>query len=335
MYLLAPANPGELTKKSLWFKKTGARGLAAKFNIDFGFEIKPPLDELKEAPPLFWGAHLPDYLATNWYYHPEKREEILHEATLIARLNPDYVVMHLGHFLWEPPRKEYVARYFNRTSPGEYFKLYQANLELVKRLKNYFPLKVENYPLYGYYMEGDDYLPSTYLMTGIGRLNDWFKFTKEAGVGRVFDVEHMILTLNFLQREKNYADLTIEEPEIETLADKKIKDLFGFSLKKGYVPYISKKLTLKNLIKKAGTKYFHLTGSVQDVDHDKKHLTHGPIDKKDKTFRKNLRLILAEKPEVIVAEIANSLSGKFWHDLRPNEDEISFENLCEILLEEL
>ena len=98
---------------------------------------------------------------------------------------------------------------------------------------------------------------------------------------------------------------------------------------------MDQKVTLKDALKKYPAKYYHLVGTFKDVIPGKRVLGHGPINPNNKTFRKYLKIVLAQKPEVLVMETANSKLNKCWKYLRPNETEISFKNLCEILLEEL
>ncbi len=335
LHLLAPANPKELRDRALWFKKPAARKLAGK-GIEFGFELKGPLEKIEKAPSLYWGLHLPDMLATDWFYHPESRQTMIHQIERMAKLKPAYAVLHGIHLLWHPPAKESINRYIDHSSSEEYFKILAANIELINLLKKYFSLKLENYPLYFYYKKGEEFLPYTSLLTGIGRLNDLVYIQQKTGIGIMFDLEHMIITLNFLCRKRNYRHLPVKKIEYLNPQEKKLHDIFGFNLKKGYIPNLDREVTIKEMINKIQPKYFHVTGSKQDVVFGKKVTAHAPIEIGDQTFRKNLRLILAEKPEAILVETSNSsFWGKTWSHLRPNETEISFNHLCEILLEEL
>jgi len=337
MKLLAPANPKELTDRARWFKTPEALKLAKEKGVEFGIEIKGPLENIHEAPPIYWGLHLPDMLATEWYYYPEQRAAMMKELERVAVLKPDYAVLHGIHLLWQPPAKEYVHRYVDTSSAREYFKILDANIELINQLKNLFDLKIENFPLYFYYMKDkDEYLPYTFLCTGIGRLDDLVYLKKKTGIDIMFDIEHMLSTLNLLNRKRNYRNLPIREADKLAPDEKKLKDIFGFYLKKDYIPYLDREITLKEMIKKIETKFYHVTGSQQDVINGKKVTAHGPIEIDDRHFRQNLRLILAQKPEVILVETSTSqFGGKTWAYLRPNETEISFRNLCQILQEEL
>lgn len=335
MKLLAPSAVDEFRDRIDWFKKPNVRKLASKHKVEFGFELKGDVENLKEAPPLFWGVHLANNLATNWYYHKENREEIIHEATKVAKLKPDYAVLHGIHLEWHPPKKDYIGRYINHSAATEILKISKANDELIKTLKHYFNLKVENYPLTSCYEEEGKYIPSTFLYTGSGRLNDLLEIKYEPGCDVLLDLEHLATTLNFLNREKNYHNLPVEKIENPTLADRKIYEKYGFYLKKGYIPYADEKYELKDWIKKIGAKYYHLTGSLEDVDPGKKIISHGAIEVGDKMFRKNLGYILAQKPEVLVLETSSSKEDACFSHLRVNETELSFDNLCEILLKEL
>jgi len=334
--LLAPANPKELADRERWFKTAEAQKLAQKKGVEFGIELKGPIENIVTAPNLYWGVHLPDMLATEWYYHPERRKDLLFLISHISFLKPNYAVLHGIHLLWKPPIKESIGRYIDRSSAEEYFKILDANIELINQLKTLFNLMLENFPLYFYYMKGEEYLPYTSLSTGIGRLDDLLYLKEKTGVEIMFDIEHMIIAINFLNRKRNYRHLPIKKIEELTPEEQQLKSIFGFYLKKGYIPYLDREVTLEEMIKKIDTRYYHVTGSTQDMISGKKITAHAPIEVHDKTFRKNIRAVLAQKPEVMLVETSTSLfGGKTWAHLRPNETEISFRNLCQILLEEL
>lgn len=317
--------------------------MAKEKKVEFGVEVKGPLENITEQPldyargkPMYWGLHLPDLLATEWYYHPEQRALMMKELERVAALKPDYAVLHGIHLLWKPPIKESVHRFVDSSPAEEYFKILEANIVLIDQLKKLFNLKLENFPLYFYYMKGEEYLPYTSLSTGIGRLDDLLYLKKKTGVEIMFDIEHMIIALNFLNRKRNYRHLPIKKIEKLTPDEQKLKEIFGFYLKKGYIPYLDREVTLEEMIKKIDSRYYHVTGSLQDVITGKKVTSHAPIEIKDQIFRKNIRSVLAQKPEVMLMEVSNSkIGGKTWAHLRPNETEISFRNLCQILLEEL
>ncbi len=335
MKLLAPSNPKEISDRKRWFKTPEAKKLALKKGVEFGIEMKGPLENIEKAPDIYWGMHLPEMLATEWYYHPERRQDLFSLLLASSSLKPDYAVLHGIHLLWHPPEREYVHRYIDTSSSVEYFKVLKANIELIKQIKTLFPLKIENFPLQFYYMEGKEFLPYTFLTTGIGRLDDLLYIKKETGVEIMFDIEHMEILLNFLLRRKNYRHLSVNRVNQLTEDEKKLKEIFGFYLKKGIIPYLDRKVTLEEMIKKIDAKYYHLTGSTQDVISGKEITTHKPIKESDKTFRKNLRMVLAQKPQVLVLETASAGYVSAWNHLRPNETEISFLTLCQILLEEL
>lgn len=336
MKLLAPANPKELSDRAQWFKKPEARELAKK-GIEFGFELKGPLKSVVQKPSLYWGVHLPVNLAAFWYHHPEERSKIQSDLRRLASLKPDYAIMHGINLYWHSPSREYVNRYVNKSSAEEYLKIIQANIDFINEVKKILPIKIENGSLADFYLNKGDYelKPQTYLQSDVQKLDDLLYFRQKTGADIVLDLEHLILTLNFLNRQRNYKDLPRKIILNPTTEDKKLEEITGYWLKKGYIPYADKKITVKEVIKKLETKFYHLTGSRQDVIFGKKILAHGPINLDDTVFRKHLRLILDQKPEVIVMETACSEYDKAWNWLRPNETEISFNNLCEILLEEL
>jgi len=334
MYLLAPASPKEFINRALWFKSPEARKLQSQKKVEFGFEIKGPLKEITQAPDLFWGVHLPIELATNWYYDPSKRKSLIEEVKRVTKLRPNYAVLHGIALRWTPPAKDYIHRYFNLADTKNYQKVLQANVKLINILKNIAPLKIENGQVVDFYQQRP-FSPYTCLHTGIQKFMDMIYLKKKTGVEIVLDIEHLILTLNFLNRTKNYRNIPIEKISDLTADDKKLKTIFGFILKKNYIPYLRKKISFEKVLPCFGAKYYHLTGTTQDAVFGKKILSHGPISPTNKTFRKHLKLVLAQRPEVLVLETASSGHGNAWNHLRSNETEISFENMCKILLEEL
>lgn len=334
MKLLAPTNPKQLTDRALWFKSPQARKLQQEKGVEFGFELKGSLKDfknLKNPPALFWGAHLPVSFATEWYYSAKTTKNPISH---LADLKPDYVVLHGISLRWTPPAKEYIQRYVNLSLPEEYLKVLAANIELINELKKIVPLKIENGLIVDFYSYPHP-KPYTYLHTGVQKLLDMIYLKQKTGVEIILDLEHLILSLNFLNRQKNYRKIPIEKMANLSPTEQKIKKIFGYNLKKNYIPYLDKKIKLAEILPKFGAKYFHLCGDRQDAVFGKKILSHGPIELADKTFRRNLRLILAQKPEVLVVETSNSTIDKTWNYLRPNETEISFGNMCQILLEEL
>jgi hypothetical protein len=182
-------------------------------------------------------------------------------------------------------------------------------------------------------MEGEDYLPYTYLYTGAGRFLDLLYFKQKSKVNILLDLEHLLITINFLNRRQNYAKIPVKKVQKLSEQEKKLYQIYGFYIQKGLIPY-AEPINLAKVLKKFQARFYHLSGSTQEIKNGKIS-SHGPIKKDDPVFRKHLRMILKQKPEVLVLETASSGYLKAWGYLRPNETEISFENLCEILLEEL
>lgn len=334
MYLLAPSGFKELSNQSKWFKKPVARKLRAEKGVEFGFELKGEPATIKETPHLYWGYHLPANLTAEWYYHPEKRSKIFNQLSKIAQLKPQYVNIHGVKLWWKPKAKDYIRRYENRSDTEEYLKILAAMEDFIQTTKKIFSnLTLENTIICDYYRDGQDILNQTSYQATAGALNDLLALKKKTGVEILLDLEHLIVSLNFLNRAKNYRRLKKEKFELNP-QEAKISQIYGFKIKKGFVPYAEPKIDLEDFVRKIGAKKYHLTGSTQDIRANR-DITHGPIKVDDKVFRKNLRLVLAQKPETILIETANSNDNACYHYLRPNETELSFYNLCEILLEEL
>ncbi|KKQ17248.1 MAG: hypothetical protein US31_C0020G0003 [Berkelbacteria bacterium GW2011_GWA1_36_9] len=342
MYLLVPANSKQLIERALWFKNPVARKLAQEKGVEFGFELKGEPETISPpaggAPPLYWGYHLPGGFASEYYYHPEKRRQLISSVSHLVSLKPNYVNLHGIHLWRQPSAKKHLNRYVNRSESAEYLKVLEANIELIKKLQAILPqLTLENYPITSDFRGKDGkILPETYLFTGSGRLNDLLYLRKKTGVEILLDLEHLILTLNFLNRQKNYRHVPVNKSHKLNSDEEKIKEIFGFNIQKGQIPFANKEIILKDIVKKIGAKRYHITGSDQDVNPGKKILSHGPIEVGNKAFRKNIQLVLSQKPETILIEVANSINDTYYGShLRPNETELSFCNLCEILLEEL
>lgn len=334
MHLLAPANPKELSNRLEWFRLPEALKLAKEKGVEFGIELKGQLEEIKSAPPIFWGIHLPVEFATEWFYGKEKRQRLIDSAKRASALKPDYAIMHGIDFNWPSFPKDDLQRYLNRADPKEVFALLETDIELIKALKEFLPIKIENGCLVDLYFENNRFIPYTSLHLGAQKLDDLLYFQQKTGVDIVFDLEHLTLTLNFLNRLKNYKSVPIKRIEKWTKEELELLKIYGFNLKKGSYPYLEKKATVEDKIRGYQTKYYHVCGNTQEFQGNK-ILSHGPIELNDKTFRDNLRAILAQKPEWIVSETNNPDAGPEWSYLRPNENEISFRNLCQILLEEL
>lgn len=335
MYLLVPSNSKDLMGTALWFKNPIARKLLEDKGVKFGFELKGKPDTVIKAPDLYWGYHIPISFTEDYHYHPEKRQELLDSLKHIVKLKPLYVNMHGIKLWWKPARGKYVKRYESRNSALEYFEVLKETIELVKKVKEIFPqLTFENTTLTDYYRPDGEVIPMTALQTSIGAVLDQMYIKDQIGVELLLDIEHSIVSLNFLNREKNYADLKQDKIDL-TFEEKKISDISGYKIKKGFIPYAEPKLKFEEIVAKAKAKRYHVTGTTQDVIMGEKDLSHAPIRINDLTFRKNLRTILKQDPESILIETAKKSDYKCFSYLRENETELSFYNLCEILLEEL
>lgn len=330
MYLLVPAKFEQANKEFLWFKDPRARELAHEKGVKFGFEIKGDPEVITKSLPVYWGYHFSKDVSSTWYYHPEQRDNILRRFEKVASFKPAYINFHGAHLAWHLPPKDRIERYANHSQPKEYLKILEANIEMFAKFKKIFPnITLENTPLASFY-EDSFY---TYLCSGVGRLDDLIYLEEKAGLEILLDAEHLILTLNFLNREKNYKNLPVDENAAENL---EISKIFGYVIAKDVIPYVKESVDYSAMVKKIGAKRYHVTGSTQDAIFGIRDVSHGPIEVDDKTFRKNLRPILDQKPESILIETANSIwYPKIYGYLRPNETELSFYHLCEILLEEL
>lgn len=335
MYLLAPTGFGQLADRANWFKSPIARRLRDEKGVEFGFELKGEAETIIKNPGLFWGYHIPTNFAEEYFYHPERREKLVKSLLPISKLKPNYVNVHGPKLWWKPEKKDYIKRYEVHSDPEEFFKLLSVTIDLIKNLQEIFPqLTLENNTLVDYYRRDKDFLPITSFQPSAGGMLENFYIKEKTGVKFLVDIEHLILCLNFLNRKKNYADLK-NKKFLQTPKEKELEKIFGYKIKKGYIPYTDPELNFEKIIQKMDAKRYHVTGNDQDVISGEKDLSHGPIKKDNLTFRKHLKIVLKQKPESILVETANCSDNACFSHLKPNETEFSFYNLCQILLEEL
>ena len=252
MKLLAPSIPEEFMNRVEWFKKPLARKLVQEKGVEFGFELKGPSGKITKAPPLFWGVHLPINLASKWYHFPNHREKIFAELERLAKLKPDYAVLHGINLYRQPESKKFPERYLNKTQPEEFLKILKANIDFVSQVKKILPVRIENTLLADFYIVDQEYkiAPLTHFHSQVQTLDDMLEIKKKTGTDLLIDLEHLILTANFLNRQKNYQNLPVEKNKNPSVEEKKVEEIFGYWLKKDSYPYVDEKIKVSEKIKK-------------------------------------------------------------------------------------
>jgi len=104
--------------------------------------------------------------------------------------------------------------------------------------------------------------------------------------------------------------------------------LSGPGHRAGFVPIVRADKKFSQEIKEIGAKIYHLSGcyfgELQEIK-DGRIVSHSPILAEDKHFRRYLKTILKNDPEVLVVEVDDPLKNGAQKE--------SFENLCKYLLE--
>ena len=310
----------------------------------FGFEIKGPVAGLKTEYP--YGIHLPNNISSQWQ-DPRYRKKLEKEIENVSRLSPIYAVLHgasaskIKNGIFEespsPMEKEFIAD----IGAAEYLKTVKKQISLIKRLKGFgIPVVLEVVPPISYGIENNVYLPEIFLNIRLGLMaKDLLKIGKDGGCGLLVDIEHLLFSQNFAQRKHAYAGIPAEIPESLSEEEKFVMDNYGIFIRKGSPPVLTSQDRTEREIKKIGAKFYHLCGTSDGKRYleikNGKVCSHSPITMKDKGFRKYLNMVLKQKPEILILEVAGPGDNPCWTDRPENSQKISFENICKILYEEL
>lgn len=330
MLVFLPAGVKEVAEKSKWFKKLICQKLKTK-GIAFGFEIKWPINGLNTDYP--YGVHLPNNLV-NFWRDSDQREAQEMKLKEVAKLKPLYVVTHgikvsrsrKGY----EPTSEQEKKYCSDVGSGEYL---QAAEELVKFIKYCqelsLPIALENTAFTNFSMENGNWLPETYIDLRVGTLSlDMNRIKEETGCELILDIEHLAFSLNFAARTHQYGHLPKNIPVCLSREEKQVLKKFGLFCRAGFVPVVKTNKKFNKETKATKAKIYHISGcysgELQEIK-DGRIVSHSLILAKDKCFRRYLKTILRNNPEVLVVGVDDHLKA--------GSQKESFESLCKYLLE--
>jgi hypothetical protein len=341
--VFVPAGVQEIPEKKKWFKKPICEKLWQE-GIEFGFQIQGFPQGLKTLYP--YGLHLPANMASQWR-DVTKRKKLQRRLKEINNLSPGplFAVLHgirVSHSRlgYKEAVSERERNFISDVRADDYFRAIEELIEIIRycmRLR--IPIALENVAFTNFVVKDEITQPKTYLDLRIGTLSsDMLRIKRETGCELLVDIEHLAFALNFAHRKYQYSNLSQEIPdEVSRIETALIKE-YGIFLRKYWVPVITKETDFRKEVKEIGAKIYHLCGCYQgkmvEID-DGRVVDQTPILVKDKCFRQYLRIILREKPEILVLETSRVKDNPYWAYLAPNVQEMSFENLCQILLEEI
>lgn len=336
----------DIAEKAKWFERPVCDQLR-KVGIEFGFEIKDSPKGLENLS-YPYGIHLPYHLASEWR-DPLKKENVLQKIENVADLEPKplYAVLHGIRISRErtdyrKPPTEKEEKFISSLGAEDYLTAAEELINFIKYLMSLgIPVVLETVYFTNYAQEDGVALAKTFLLLRVGALGkDVQKIMKETGCGSVVDWEHLFFALNFAKRRFNYANLPNEIPENISQQEKRLIEEFGVFVSKNRIPVIpeANNLSFEKEVEKIGAKIFHVCGTYRGrfIEFDKEKVTsHCPIYLDDLSFRKYLGIALRENPEILTLEVARPMDNPCYGDRPPNVQEESFENFCQILIEEL
>jgi len=339
LFVFVPAGVREIKEKTRWFRKPICKKLRGE--VEFGFEIKGPTEGLKTSYP--YGIHLPNNIASQWR-ETEQREKLEKEIKNVASLKPLYAVLHgirasKARTGYKEPASETEKKFISDVGAAEYLRAAEEQISFIKYLQELgIPVVLETVAFTNFSFANGIFLPETYLDLRVGSLNqDMLKIRNETSCRLLVDIEHLALAQNFSQRKYTYAEIPEEIPASISEEEKMVTQEYGLFVRKGLPPVSLKLRSFKDEIKRIGAKIYHLCGTSDGKNYierkNGKVTSHSPITLEDKGFRKYLNIVLKQKPEILVLEVAGSKDNPCWSDRPENVQETSFENLCKILAE--
>jgi len=335
LLVFLPASFQETKEKAKWFNKPIAKKISSR--AGFGFEIKEPSSDglrIFGEPPLPYGIHFHGDLSME----PQRFDDQVEAA---RRLKPVYTILH-GMKAYPCPPRENEFKFLSGVGAIEYRKTFEQFVDFAKRLKKMvgLPIVVENTPITDLVFKMGAYQPKLYFDLRIGTFSkDLLAVQEGIGCKIVLDIEHLGLSLNYIKRKFQYSRLPKIVLGEVTFLEEKILEQYGLFLKKGFPLVVPRRLTLEGEIKDAGAKIYHLSGCRKRIGYIEavkdKIVIHAPIHLNDKKFRQLLRIILDQKPEILVLEVGGPGDNACWAYRSRDVQEKSFENLCRILDEEM
>lgn len=334
MLVFLPVSFKEIKEKSRWFEKPVARKING--NVSFGFEIKKPsMEGLRTfgEPSYPYGIHFHNDISI-------EAQKFDDQVDAALRLKPLYAVLQ-GMKVNLCPPKENGFRFLSELGAIDYRKSMEQFVDFAKRLKRLnLPIAIENTAITEFVTRAGVLQPKLYFNLRIGTFSrDLQAVQKSLDCQIVLDIEHLSYALNYVKRKFQYSRLPKVVFSEMTFTEAKNLDEYGLFIRKGFPLAVSHPLNFKEEIKNTGARIYHLSGCQRRIGYIEiikdRIVNHGPIHLNDKEFRRNLRIILAQKPEVLVLEVGRAEDNACWSYRSQDVQEKSFENFCKMLGEEL
>lgn len=334
MLVFLPASFKEIKEKSRWFEAPAAKKISGR--VSFGFEIKKPsMEGLRffGEPPYPYGIHFHNDISI-------EAQKFDDQVDAALRLKPLYAVLH-GMKVNLCPPKENEFKFLSEMGAIDYRKSSEQFIDFAKRLKRLnLPIAVENTAVTEFVIRAGVLQPKLYFGLRIGTFSrDLLALKEKLDCQIVLDIEHLSFALNYIKRRFQYSRLPKVTFGEMTFTEEKNLEEYGLFLKKGFPLAVNHTLTLEEEIKNAGAKIYHLSGCRRRVGYIEvvrdRIVDHGPVHLNDKEFRKDLRIVLAQKPEILVLEVGRVEDNACWSYRSKDIQERSFESFCRMLDEEL
>lgn len=351
MKIFVPAGVKEIGKKRKWFDDQVCKSLGKERDIEFGFQIQGPIDNLNSVRELDnypFGIHLSNRFSDEWAFSPrrERSKNILWNVSLEHRTM--YVLTH-GTNTSQFGESEYVdsssliynERFTSDMGAEEYLRSFESMVEFINYGQSIgLPMVLETTAATNFSMRKGIFLPETYLDMRIGNYSESVLAVQErTGCKAVVDIEHSAFACDFAERKHSYCDLLDKIPSNLSQMEKTVIDRFRIFIRKGYVPVVVEPKSLEEEIKAIGAKIYHVNGCFPQTEYmeicDGRVVSHAPILKTDKSFRRYLRIVLDQEPEILVLEVAGADDNHCWSYRRKGVElqKESLLNLCSLLTE--
>jgi len=357
---MIPAGIKQINGKASWFNNEYAKELEKK-GVEFGFQIIVPADgDLSGLPQDFslpFGFHLPHFLS-GWYRHHEidKFQRIVESVTKYRKHR--FAVLH-GMSVDKDRRKynqentENENNFVCSFSAKDWLNCFYQQASCIKELmRNSVKVAFESVSPSTFTVKNGDLYPHTYLDLRIGStINDLTAIQKETGCDLVIDEEHLRFALNYIFRYKNYLNVPIQFLSDMSQEENRVLEISGFFVRQGavlrsylndrYHHFMDERTVIETEWEKQynrQAKVFHLCGfeNGDKLEYSGGKVTsHSPIMGDDDLFLAEFRKIVQTNKDNdcnLVLEVSNSYESTFFSDRPYNSQEISFYNVCKMLI---
>ncbi len=357
---MIPAGIKQINGKASWFNNKYAKELEKK-GVEFGFQIIVPADgDLSELPQDFslpFGFHLPHFLS-GWYRHHEidKFQRIV--ESVIKYRKHRFAVLH-GMSI-DKDRKQYNQEntenennFVCSFSAKDWLYCFHRQASCIKELmQNGVKVAFESVSPSTFTVKNGDLYPHTYLDLRIGStIKDLIAIQEKTGCDLVVDEEHLRFALNYIFRYKNYSKIPIQFLYDMTQEEKMVLETSGLFVRQGivlrsflndrYRHFLDEKMIMDEEWEKQynrQAKVFHLCGfeNGEKLEYFNGKITsHSPILENDHLFLAEFKKIIQTNKNNdcnLVLEVSNSYESAFFSDRPYNSQEISFYNVCKMLV---